>query len=126
VIAGIVVALLVLAMAVVLFRALSGPTVQDRILSVNTFGTTTVLWLCAWSVVSGRDHMIDIAMIYALTSFVATIAALKFVERGHLGVGLGASAGQAREQQLREGDLGDHEPGSRRPGPGLEEDGTTR
>lgn len=123
-IVGVVVALLVLAMAVVLFRALSGPTVQDRILSVNTFGTTTVLWLCAWSVVSGRDHMIDIAMIYALTSFVATIAALKFVERGHLGVGLGA--GQAREQQLREGDLGDHDPGSRGPGPGPEEDGTTR
>lgn len=72
--------LLTLSMAVVLVRAFAGPTVQDRILSTNTFGTTTVLWLCTWSVVGGRDYGIDIAMIYALTSFVATIALLRFVE----------------------------------------------
>lgn len=72
---------LTLAMAVVLLRALAGPTVQDRILAANTFGTTTVLWLCTWSAGSGRDFAIDIATIYALTSFVATIAMLRFVER---------------------------------------------
>lgn len=83
---------LVVAMAVVLVRAVSGPTVQDRILSANSFGTATVLWLCSWASVGGRDFVIDIAMIYALTSFVATIAALKYVERGHLGVGLGPRA----------------------------------
>jgi multicomponent Na+:H+ antiporter subunit F len=73
------------AMAVILVRALRGPTIQDRILAVNTFGTTTVLWLALYASDAGAGDVVDIAMIYALTSFVATIAMLKYVERGDLG-----------------------------------------
>ncbi len=79
---------LLLAMAVLVIRALRGPTVQDRILAANAFGTTTVLWICVYALFSGRDDIVDIATIYALTCFVATIAGLKYVERGDLGVGL--------------------------------------
>ncbi len=79
--------ILMLAMGCALVRALRGPTVKNRILAVNTFGTITVLWLCVYSFVSGRTDFIDIAMIYALTSFVAGIAVLKYVERGDLGAG---------------------------------------
>lgn len=80
-------ALLTLAMGLVLIRALRGPSVKNRILAVNTFGSVTVLWLCVYAFVCGRTDVIDIAMIYALTSFVATIAVLKYVERGDLGAG---------------------------------------
>lgn len=73
------------AMAVVLVRALRGPTIQDRILAVNTFGTVTVLWLALYAFDANVPDVVDIAMIYALTSFVATIAVLKYVERGDLG-----------------------------------------
>lgn len=79
--------LLTVAMGLALVRALRGPNVKNRILAVNTFGTITVLWLCAYGFLSRRFDVIDIAMIYALTSFVATIAVLKYVERGDLGAG---------------------------------------
>lgn len=72
--------LLTLAMGVVLVRAVAGPTVHDRVLSVNTFGTTVVLWLCAFAVLNESAYVIDIATIYALMSFIATIAMLRFIE----------------------------------------------
>jgi multicomponent Na+:H+ antiporter subunit F len=82
------------AMAVILVRALRGPTIQDRILAVNTFGTTTVLWLALYAFDTGATDVVDIAMIYALTSFVATIAVLKYVERGDLGADPSDEGGQ--------------------------------
>jgi multicomponent Na+:H+ antiporter subunit F len=72
--------ILTFAMGLVLVRAFSGPTVQDRVLSVNTFGTTVVLWLCAYAALNDSAFVIDIATIYALTSFIATIAMLRFIE----------------------------------------------
>lgn len=83
--ATVILVVLTLAMGIVLIRALKGPRVLNRILAVNTFGTTTVLWLATFAFVSGRHDVIDIATIYALTSFVATISVLKYVERGDLG-----------------------------------------
>lgn len=72
--------LLTVAMGLVLVRAFAGPTVQDRVLSVNTFGTTVVLWLCVFAVRNDSVFVVDIATIYALTSFIATIAMLRFIE----------------------------------------------
>jgi len=73
-----VVILIVMAMALV--RGLLGPTLYDRILAVNMFGTKTVLLLCVMSVIAGRGDMVDIAFIYALINFVSTIAVLRFFE----------------------------------------------
>ena len=68
-----------LAMAsLTLVRLLLGPTVYDRVLAVNTFGTITVLFLCVFAAVIGRGDAIDIAILYALINFIATIAVLKF------------------------------------------------
>jgi multicomponent Na+:H+ antiporter subunit F len=78
---------LMLAMGLVLIRALKGPTVKNRILAVNSFSTLTILWLCVYSVISGRTDVIDIGTIYALIGFVSMIAVLKYVQRGDLGVG---------------------------------------
>ena len=86
---ALVLALLTVAMALVLVRALRGPTVPDRIQAVNAFGTLTVLWLAASAATFRVNDVIDIAMIYALASFVAAIAVLKYVERGDLGAAPG-------------------------------------
>ncbi len=83
--AALVLALLTTAMALVLLRALLGPTVPDRILASNAFGTLTVLWLAAYAATFQAEDVIDIAMIYALASFVVTVAVLKYVEHGDLG-----------------------------------------
>ena len=76
---------LVVAMALALARALMGPTLYDRILSVNTFGTKTVLILAVVGFLFGRPEFLDIALAYALINFIGTIAVLKFFKYGDLG-----------------------------------------
>ncbi len=69
---------LLMGMAMLLGRLLSGPSLYDRILAVNSFGTKTVLFLCVFSLIIGRPDGVDIAILYALMNFIATIAVLKF------------------------------------------------
>ena len=72
-------------MCLALIRALLGPTVYDRILAVNMFGTKTVLLIAVFGFLTGRPDFLDIALVYALINFIATIAVLKFFEYGDLG-----------------------------------------
>ena len=67
-------------MALALARALLGPSVFDRILAVNMFGTKTVLFICVVGYLNGRADFIDIALIYALVNFIGTVAVLHFFE----------------------------------------------
>ena len=69
---------LLVAMALVLIRAMIGPTPYDRILAMNSFGTKTVLVICVAGFSLGRPAFLDIAIAYALINFVATIALMKF------------------------------------------------
>ena len=70
-------AAVLLAMALVLIRAFIGPTVYDRILVVNTFAL--------YGFLSGRPEFLDIAIVYALINFIATIAVTKYIKFSHLG-----------------------------------------
>jgi len=68
-------------MGIALARAFLGPTVYDRILAVNMFGTKTVLFIAVYGFLTERPEFMDIALVYALINFVGVIAVLKFVER---------------------------------------------
>ena len=78
-------AALLVTMGLALVRALKGPTVYDRILAVNMFGTKTVLMIAVLGYLMGRPEFLDIALVYALINFVATIAVLKVFRYGDLG-----------------------------------------
>ncbi|MEZ5491169.1 MAG: monovalent cation/H+ antiporter complex subunit F [Gammaproteobacteria bacterium] len=67
-------------MVLALTRALLGPTLYDRILAINTFGTKTVLLIAVFGLVAGRFDFIDIALVYALINFISVIAVLRFFE----------------------------------------------
>ncbi len=69
---------LVVAMVLVLARLFVGPTLYDRVLAVNVFGTHTVLFIGILGFLTGRPDFLDIALLYALINFVGTIAILKF------------------------------------------------
>lgn len=69
-------------MALAVARALLGPSIFDRILAVNMFGTKAVLLVAVFAFISGRADVIDIALLYSLLNFVGVIAALRLVERG--------------------------------------------
>jgi len=67
-------------MALALARALLGPTVYDRVLAVNMFGTKTVLLLSVIAFLYGRPDFLDLALAYALINFIGVLAVLKFVQ----------------------------------------------
>lgn len=75
---------LVISAAMLLIRALKGPTVFDRILAVNAIGTKAVLLVACIAfldLVHGVPaFFIDTSIVYALINFVATIAILKFIQ----------------------------------------------
>jgi multicomponent Na+:H+ antiporter subunit F len=71
-------------MALALTRALLGPTVYDRVLAVNMFGTKTVLIIALLGFLTGRPDFLDLALLYALINFIGTLAVLKFFEYGDL------------------------------------------
>lgn len=73
---------IVITMILALIRALKGPTLYDRILSLNMFGTKTVLIIALLGYAMGRPDFLDIAIVYALINFIGTIAVLKFFEYG--------------------------------------------
>ncbi len=67
-------------MALALVRALRGPTLYDRIVSVNVFGTKTVLAVALITFVTGHADLIDVALVYALINFIAIVTVLKLVK----------------------------------------------
>ncbi|MFD0852317.1 monovalent cation/H+ antiporter complex subunit F [Actinomadura adrarensis] len=81
---------LFVAMLLTLVRAFLGPGLYNRILAINTFGTKTVLFIAVLGTISGRPHLFEIAVVYALVNFVTTIAVLRFTHRDDLRGGPGA------------------------------------
>ena len=77
---------ILIAIALMMARAVLGPTVYDRILAVNMAGTKTVLLIAAMGFLAGRPDWLDIALVYALINFVGTIAVMKFFKYSHLGL----------------------------------------
>ena len=72
-------------MGLAMGRALLGPSVYDRVLAVNLFGTKTVLIIAVLGFLTGRPDFLDIALVYALINFIGIIAVLKFIRYGDLG-----------------------------------------
>lgn len=82
---AVAVVLLFAAMVLVLFRLYAGPTLYDRVLAVNAFGTHTVLFIGVHGFLNDRPDFLDIALLYALINFVGTIAVLKFFRYRKIG-----------------------------------------
>lgn len=68
-------ALIVLAIAIFfcLLRAILGPRFTDRVLAINLIGTKTIMVICVLSLYIGEQYLIDVALIYALISFLAVV-----------------------------------------------------
>ena len=66
-----------------------GPTVFDRVLALNMFGTKTVLLICVVGFMTGRTDFLDLALLYSLMNFIGMVALLRFTEYGSFGGGCG-------------------------------------
>lgn len=71
---------ILLTMGLAMARATLGPSVYDRVLAANVFGTKTVLLLAVIAFLYGRPDFLDLALTYALINFVGILAVLKFFQ----------------------------------------------
>jgi multicomponent Na+:H+ antiporter subunit F len=69
-------------MGLAVARAAMGPTVFDRILAANAFGTKTVLLIAVFGYLTGRPDFLDLGLLYALINFIGVIAALRYFKFG--------------------------------------------
>lgn len=82
---------LVVAMTLMIWRAIVGPSQYDRMLAANSFGAKIVLLIAIIGYLFGRPTFLDIAIVYALINFVTTIALMKIFRYRTLAHPLGQS-----------------------------------
>ena len=71
-----------------LIRCIKGPRISDRVLAVNMIGTLTIAMVVVFVVLLGEGYLVDIALVYAMISFLAVILLSKvylgiYKERKH-------------------------------------------
>jgi multicomponent Na+:H+ antiporter subunit F len=72
--------ILMLCFAFCVIRLILGPTSADRAVTVDALGILIVGFCAILSIPTGRDWYLDIAIAWALQSFVSTLAIAKYLE----------------------------------------------
>jgi len=65
-----------------LLRMLKGPTAPDRAVAVDTIATVTTALLVLLGFVFKRYVYLDVSLVYAVLTFIGSIAIARFLERG--------------------------------------------
>lgn len=63
-----------------LYRIARGPTAADRIVSIDIMGIVIVGFCAITAIVTKQDFYLNIALAWALLSFIGTLALAKFLE----------------------------------------------
>ncbi|MFZ2072013.1 MAG: monovalent cation/H+ antiporter complex subunit F [Halobacteriota archaeon] len=66
------------------YRVIIGPGTFNRIVAANVIGTKAMVLLVVVGYILERPHFVDIALMYAVLSFIGTIIIAKYLERGEL------------------------------------------
>lgn len=72
--------ILMLCFSLCLFRLMRGPTPADRAVAIDTLGILIVGFCALLSIPTGRDWYLDIAIAWALQSFIGALALAKYLE----------------------------------------------
>jgi multicomponent Na+:H+ antiporter subunit F len=72
--------ILLVCFAICLVRLMLGPTPADRAVAVDTLGILIVGFCAILSIPTGRDWYLDIAIAWALQSFIGALALAKYLE----------------------------------------------
>lgn len=74
-----VVFLLVVAVFIGFVRLAKGPTIPDRVLAADTINSLVIGIIVLVSLYYANDMLIDIAIVYAMLSFLGTLAVSKYI-----------------------------------------------
>jgi len=77
-------AAILVALALVITRAIKGPTVFDRVLAGNSVGTLAIMMLAVVGFLTDRPEFLDIGLTYGFINLIGNLAVLKFLRHGEL------------------------------------------
>ncbi|MGM0553812.1 MAG: cation:proton antiporter [Pseudomonadota bacterium] len=75
-------ALLSIALLLGFWRLYLGPTLPDRVVALELIASLTIGFISVYVVSSGRTPFIDVAMVLALTAFLAAVGFARYLEKG--------------------------------------------
>ena len=105
---------MVLLALVCLVRCILGPRISDRVMAVNMIGTLTIIMVVVFVVHLGEAYLADIALIYAMISFLSVVVLCKvytgiYRERQHEKELLGARNDNPVETLVRDEKAGERQ-----------------
>ena len=71
-----------LAVLLCLLRMLKGPTAPDRAVALDTVATITTALLVLLGFIFERYVYMDVALVYAVLTFIGSVAIARFLEKG--------------------------------------------
>lgn len=78
----VVLSLLLLAIVLCIIRVVKGPTAPDRVVGLDTINTIVVVGMVVFGLATKNVIYIDVAIIYALLSYISTLFIAKYLEGG--------------------------------------------
>ncbi|MDZ4086993.1 MAG: K+/H+ antiporter subunit F [Tabrizicola sp.] len=75
---------LTLAFVLNLWRLFSAPTLTDRVLVLDTMTVNAIALVVLYGIWAGTGLYLEVAVLFALTSFVGTVAYCRFLLRGNI------------------------------------------
>lgn len=67
-----------------LYRAYAGPLAADRVVAINVISTKITIIITLIAILTDQEFFIDVAVVYAMMGFIATISVAKYLEKGKL------------------------------------------
>jgi len=72
---------LIVAMAVALYRIVRGPRHADRIVALDLLSILVLAWVALYAVFADEAAFLDVVIAYALIAFLGTVAFARYLER---------------------------------------------
>ncbi|KAA0000673.1 MAG: cation:proton antiporter [Thermoplasmata archaeon] len=76
--------LVLISVVIAMIRVLLGPTVPDRVVGLDTINTLVIASMVLFGAAYREVIYIDVAIVYALLSYITTLFIAKYLEGGKL------------------------------------------
>ncbi|WP_276313815.1 Na(+)/H(+) antiporter subunit F1 [Exiguobacterium algae] len=77
-------AILVLAMMLMLYRVVKGPTTADRVIALDSIGIALISVVALLSILLDTTMYFEVILLLSILAFIGTVAFSKFLERGEI------------------------------------------
>ncbi len=77
-------AILLLAMLMMLYRVVKGPTTADRVIALDSIGIALISVVALLSILLDTTLYFEVILLLSILAFIGTVAFSKFLERGEI------------------------------------------